>query len=191
MAQGFDPAARARIVARLGAIAEGFDKDVAQAGWFPTARYEDSGYGATQVAYVALIQEKGAPAVGIIPRPFIQPTIDAQKGAWVDLAADGCREVAAGRLKAHDVLEGIGLQMAGDIRANLAAANVAPISPVTVLLRKWKKEGRRINRTVVQEARAAIAAGASIAGIPADPLHDSGLMQATISNTVGPAPAAT
>jgi hypothetical protein len=182
--KGFDGAAVARIVERIGNIPKGFDGQVGQVGWFPTAKYETG----TPVAYVALIQEKGAPAVGIPPRPFIQPTIDEKKADWTALMAEGMREVVKGTMSPKDVLEGVGLQAAGDIRATLAAANVAPLSPVTVLLRKWKKEGRTINRTVVQEARAAIAAGASIAGIPDTPLHDSGLMQATISNTVGPAP---
>jgi hypothetical protein len=191
MATRLNSAAVARITERLGAVAKGFNGRVARAGWFASARYEDTGYGAVPVAYVALIHEKGAPAVGIVPRPTLGPTVTEFRDDWKGLAASGVRQVVRGTMDAEQVLEGIGMQMAGDISAVLARADVAPISKVTILLRKWKKEGRTINRTVVQEARAAIAAGASIAGIPADPLHDSGHMQATISHDVGDAGAGT
>jgi hypothetical protein len=186
--KGVDPAVIARVKARINAIPRDFDGQAALVGWWPTARYEDTGYGATPVAYVALIQEKGAPAVGIPARPFIEPAVTAQKAAYASLFADGVREVIKGRASAQDVLEGVGLQCAGDIRANLATSDFLALSPVTVLLRKWRKEGRRINRTVVGEARAAIAAGASIAGIPDDPLHESGKMQASLTNAVGAPP---
>jgi len=186
--KGVDPAVIARVKARINAIPKDFDGQAALVGWWPTARYEDTGYGATPVAYVALIQEKGAPAVGIPARPFIEPAITAQKGAYASTFADGVRDVIKGTASAQDVLHRVGVQCAGDIRAYLGTADFLPISPVTVLLRKWRKQGRQINRSVVEEARAAIAAGASIAGIPDAPLHELGKMQASVTNEVGAPP---
>jgi len=171
-----------KIQARLQSIPEGFEGRVAQVGWFESAQYPDG----TPVAYVATIQENGAPAQGIPPRPTIKPTIEKRKGAWVKLMGEGVKAVVAGQAKAADVLEGVGLQAAGDIRRALADLDSPQLSPTTILLRKWRREGRVITGKTVGEAAAAVAADPSlIAGVNADPLNDTGLLIATLTNAVG------
>lgn len=173
-----------KIEARIASIPESFDDKVAQMGWFDSARYPDG----TPVAYVATIQEKGAPAVGIPPRATIKPTIENRKTEWVKLLASGVKAVAEGRATADDVLEGVGLQAAGDMRKSIAEINSPPLSPTTILLRKWRREGRTITGKTVGEAAAAVAADPSlIAGENAKPLNDTGLLVATLTNAVGKA----
>lgn len=189
-----------KIKARLDRIPAEFAGKEAQMGWFPSAQYEDG----TPVAYVATIQENGAPEVSIPPRPFLKPTIDARTKTWTKLLESGVRAVSAGRATADQVLEGVGLQMAGDVKKQIASNAVEPLSPTTLVLRKWRREGktktkkingvkvkvftdhREINKSTVIQAAAAYAADPSIiAGVPSDPLQDTGLMVATLSNAVG------
>jgi hypothetical protein len=171
-----------KIKAHLDRIPAEFAGKEAQMGWFPGARYENG----TPVAYVATIQENGAPEVGIPARPFLKPTIAARTQAWTKLLASGVKAVSAGRATADQVLEGVGLQMAGDTKAQIASNAVEPLSPTTLVLRKWRREGRAISGKTVGEAAAAYEADPSIiGGVPSDPLQDTGLMVATLSNAVG------
>lgn len=171
-----------RIKATLDRIPEQFADQEAKVGWFPTAKYEDG----TPVAYVALIQEKGAPEVGIPARPFMGPAVEAHKEEWVQGISSGVQAVVRGTATAQDVLEAVGLAAVGDIQSQIETGAHQPLSPTTILLRKWAREGRTITGKVVGEAAAAVAAHPElIQGVNADPLRDTGLMVATITNTVG------
>lgn len=156
---------------------------VAQAGWFPGAVYEDG----TPVAYVAAIQEYGSPANGVPPRPFIRPTIEQSKGEWVDEMGKGVRAVIRGRVTSEQMLEVVGLRVASDIQARIEAGPHLPLSPITLMLRKWAREGRVITGKTVGEAAAAVAAGESDGGVNSDPLRDTGLLIATLNSAVGDA----
>lgn len=164
---------------RLSAITDQVEDKTANIGWFPTAQYEDG----TPVAYVALIQEKGAPEVGIPARPTMSPTFNEKREEWTKTIADGMRAVARGEATGDDVLTAVGLQAAGDIKQAISTLSAPPLSPVTVLLRKWKKEGRKITGATVGEAAKAIKDGVQPGGDD-KPLNASGLMLATLTNTV-------
>jgi hypothetical protein len=168
-----------KVNARLSQIAEQVDGKVANVGWFPSAQYEDG----TPVAYVALIQEKGAPEVGIPPRPTLGPTFEQKRDEWQKTIADGMCAVVRGQASGDTVLEAVGMQAAGDIKQAISTLSAPPLSPVTVLLRKWKKAGKKITRATVGEAAAAIAAGEDPGGDD-KPLNATGLMLATLTNTV-------
>lgn len=171
-----------KIKARLEAIPEQFAGKEAKVGWFPSAVYEDG----TSVAYVALIQEMGAPEVGIPPRPFMSPSVDANRQEWVRHMGEGVKAVGRGSATADQVLEGVGGLAASDIQAQIEATSSPPLTPTTILLRKWRKEGRTITGKTVGEAAAAVAANPDlIAGVNADPLRETGLMVATVSHAVG------
>lgn len=174
-----------KIEARLKRIPKGFKGRVAQFGWFESATYEDG----TPVAYVAIIQEKGAIGGGgfVIPaRPFIGPTIEKNKKDWVTIMRDGVRAMAAGSgITAEDVLEGVGLVAAGDMAKQIASNAVEPLSPVTLLLRMWRRQGMSIGLRQVRAAASKVKSGNySVAGAPTEPLQDTGHLIATISNTV-------
>lgn len=169
----------AKMNARLSEIAKQVEGKEAQIGWFPNARYEDG----TPVAYVALIQEKGAPEVGIPPRPTIEPTFDQESAKWRDTMAAGMRAVIRGNVSGDEVLEAVGQQAVGDIKQAIVTVSAPPLSPITVLLRRWKKEGRKITGATVGEAARAIANGEE-PGSDDKPLNATGLMLATLTNTV-------
>jgi len=153
-----------KIKARMEAYVEGFDDRVASVGWFPGAKYPDG----TQVAYVATIHEFGSPAQGIPPRPFVRPTVAGQQKVWAGIMADGVRAVISGRASSGDVLEGVGLQAAGDIGKTIANLTSPPLKPATVAARARRYADGKITNSLTK------------------PLNDTGLMQASLTHTVGP-----
>lgn len=159
-----------------------FDGLEAKIGWFPSASYEDG----TPVAQVALTNEYGAPAAGIPARPFFRPTIDEKRAEWSQSVAKGAKAVVAGRMSATQVLDAVGQKAAGDVRLAISQVRSPALSPVTLMLRKWRKEGRKITGKTVGEAAAAVAAGESNGGVSDQPLNDTGLMISTLTAVVVP-----
>jgi len=171
-----------KIRSRLESIPAQFANKQAKVGWFPSAKYEDG----TNVAYVALIQEVGAPEVGIPARPFMKPAVEANKDEWASQMRKGAKAVLNGRVSVDNVLEQVGMLAASDVQVQIETGDHQELSPTTILLRKWRREGRKISGKTVGEAAAAVQADPSlIAGVNADPLRDSGLMIATLTSQVG------
>jgi len=153
-----------KVRAKLQEISEGFVKEDAKVGWFPTAVYPNG----TPVAYVALIQEMGAPAAHIPPRPFIKPTVNAQRTVWAALLRDGAKAVIKGKFTAHQVLDGVGIQAAGDIRKTITQIVSPPLAPTTIAARARRLASKEVTPTL------------------AKPLIDTGLMMESTTNAVGP-----
>jgi len=168
-----------KINAHLNRIPLAFEGKVAQVGFPKGLEYEDG----TPVAYVAAIQNFGSPAAGIPKRPFIEPTIAEHKQAWVKLMGQGAKKVGDGSLTAFDVLDGVGRMAVADLQEEIASITEPELSPITVLLRKWRKEGRTITGKTVGEAAAAIADGVD-PGSDNKPLNASGLLIASVRNAV-------
>ena len=103
-------------------------------GWFETARYQDG----TPVAYVAAIQEFGHGAIP--PRPFMRPTIEAQRQAWRDTLRKGAKQVLAERLTFEQMLTAFGLSAAGQVAESIKAVTAPPLSPRTLAARQAKKK---------------------------------------------------
>lgn len=157
--------------------ADGFENLEGQSGWFPDAAYDDG----TPVAYVMNIQEYGAPAVGIPPRPYFSTAIHAHEREWSKQLAAGVLAVARGKRTAEQVLTGVSQLAAGHVRAQIAATSSPPLSPTTLMLRKWRREGREITGSTVGAAAAAVAAGEDYSGVPSDPLRDTGYAISTLT----------
>ena len=153
-----------KVNAALSKIPEGFRDKEANIGWFSSAQYPDG----TPVAYVAIIQEMGAPAVKIPPRPFIRPTIEAQRKAWAKTLKDGVKAKIDGQMSADQVLELVGLQGAGDIRKTISQIQSPPLKDSTIHARASKT-----------------ASGEVTAGL-SKPLIDTGLMLSSCTSQVGP-----
>ena len=133
---------------------------VEKIGYFPSAKYADG----TPIAYVAQIQEYGVPEKNIPSRPFFRPTMDEKKSNWSKILVDGIKNrVVKGALEVKDVLEGVGMQAAGDIREKIAEIWTPPLKDSTVASR-----GRR--------------AGMSPEDVSKKPLIDSGAMQAHLTH---------
>jgi len=140
-----------KIRATLERVPEEFENMVAQIGFPSGINYEDG----TSVAYVAAIQEFGAPAVGIPPRPFMQPTVNEKKDAWVKTIEKSLPKVALGKMTAFDVLDLVGIQAAADIQTKISSIYTPPNAPATIRAKGSAK-----------------------------PLVDTGLMLASVQNAV-------
>lgn len=151
------------------------EKVEARAGWFESAKYDDG----TPVAKVALIQEYGAPKRSIPPRPFLRPTIAEKKEEWTKDASEVVKGVLFGHLEPEQGMTVIAQKAAADIRQTISKIRNPPLSPVTLLLRQWKKEGREINGRTVGEAAKAVADGKRAEGVSTQPLNETGYMIAT------------
>lgn len=175
-----------KMAAELAKRLKGFEGKVAQVGWFESAKYPNNG---PQVAEVAIIHEFGAPAASIPARPIFRPVIDKNREMWAEKLRSGAQAVMRGAIDADQVLEAVGSLAAGQIRAHLGAGDFAPLSPITLMLRKWKDEDPsfRVNGTMVGAAAQAVAEGEQ-GSSRTQPLHDSGYMIATLTNLVGSEP---
>lgn len=137
---------------------------VGKVGWFEKSRYDDKAN--TPVAYVAAIQEYGYPAGNIPARPFMRPTIAKYENEWRKLAESGSRAVLNGKATIGDVMEGIGLSAAGQIRKTISLIVTPPLSPKTIYARLHRKSDKK---TV---------------GLLTKPLIDTGVLYGTLTNTV-------
>lgn len=140
-----------KIKATLESAPKEFENLVAQVGFPSGVNYEDG----TSVAYVAAIQEFGAPEVKIPPRPFIQPTVKAKKEEWTKIISKSVPKVVLGKATAFDVLDLVGRVASADIKETISKVTTPPLSPITI-----KRKGS------------------------AKPLIDTGLMLATVQNAV-------
>lgn len=173
-----------KIKAKLDRLPDQFEGKVAQVGIPVGQQYEDG----TTVAYVAAIHEFGAPEVKIPARPFFRPTIQEKKTEWVRIMKHGAKMVSDGNWTAEDALDLIGEKAAKNIIETVSNIYEPELSPVTVLLRKWRKENfgndrSKITGRTVGEAAAAIANGED-PGSDNKPLNDSGKMVASITYAV-------
>lgn len=167
----------ARKLAEIAAKVKGLPH--VEVGFPETARYEDG----TLVAMVAAIQEFGAPAAGIPPRPFFRTMIAKHRDAWGPglggiLAANGM-DVEAG-------LKGLGQVIEGQLRQSIVDMNSPALSPTTLMLRRMRTDDPSLQVTgkTVGEAAAKVKAGASYAGVSTKPLVDIGRQGGTLLNSI-------
>lgn len=135
---------------------------IGKVGWFEKSKYEDG----TPVAYVAAIQEYGSPINNIPPRPTMRPTITAKQNEWRKIAETGAKRVLAGTATAGDVMEGIGLAAAGDVRKAISVLTEPPLSERTIENRRRKRADKKTIGSLTK------------------PLIDTGIMLGTLTNTV-------
>ena len=115
-----------KLAAALSAIAENISKaSTVQVGFLEGATYPDG----TPVAMVAAIQEFGAPARNIPPRPFFRGMINEKSGAWPDAVSS--------LLKANDydaakTLAQTGDAIKGQLQQAIASFAGEPLAAATV-----------------------------------------------------------
>lgn len=168
-----------KLKASLDRVGNGFDGIEAKVGFPSNLQYEDG----TSVAFVATIQNYGAPAAKIPARPFMEPTVERSKEKWTKLLSKGVGQVARGDSTAFDVLDLAGAVAAVDVQETITDIHEPELSAVTVLLRKWRKEGRTITGKTVGESAAAIAAGVD-PGTDNKPLNATGYLLASVRHGV-------
>ena len=145
-----------KIKAKLDGVTKDFEGMVAQIGVPSGIQYEDG----TTVATVAAIQEWGAPAMKIPPRPFFRPTIEKKQQYWINVIKAALPNVTNGSASAFDVLDHVGRVASLDIQETIAGIYSPPLSERTLAARRAK--GNTSDK----------------------PLNDTGLMQASIRNGV-------
>jgi hypothetical protein len=157
-------------------------------GWVDSSKYENG----TPVAYVASIQEYGAPRVSIPPRPFMRPTIISKKNSWTKIIENEAKKMIDGEQTINQTMEVVGLIAEADVREKIISIQEPELSDVTLLLRKWKSQGHQITGSLVLEAKRWIYAAkkpskgktTDFSGISQKPLNDSGYMLATLTHKV-------
>jgi len=152
-------------------------------GWFEGARYDDG----SPVAGVAAVHEFGSPARGIPARPFFRPTIADKSKSWSELIERGAKAVVNGSATYDQVINGLGLQVVGDIQKTITSSNYIELSPITLALRKLRDDGYTIGGSLVGAVAGAISEGKTgngELGSPSSnttPLNDSGILISTLS----------
>lgn len=150
-----------------------------QVGWFESSQYEDG----TPVAEVAIMQEFGtktAPA-----RPFMRPTVANEKSEWGGVASGIVKNVVSGSVSVDDLYQTVGGLMEGDIVKTIASISEPPLTDTTLLLRKWRQEGRKITGATVGEAHSALnSENPPSLSTNTKPLNDTGLMVGTVTHEI-------
>lgn len=178
MAKGFESLRR-----KLGEYSKRVDDMsdlVEKVGIFEGQRYEDG----TSVAYVATIQEFGAPTRKIPPRPFFRPTLQEQQAAWVKVLAHGAKQVVKGEISASDALALVGEVAVADIKQAISEVDEPALSPITVMLRGMKHhdENLRVTGKTVGEAARRVDDGETNYGASTKPLEDTFTMRDSVTH---------
>lgn len=147
-------------------------------GFLEGATYQNG----TPVAMVAAIQNFGAPSRGIPPRPFFTNMVKDKSSDWGDgLAMALERRNNDSALALADVGQGI----SGQLQQSIIDTNGPPLSPITLMLRKWFwSNPEDITGTDVGRAAAAVKAGESTAGVSTKPLEWTKHMLQSVSSEV-------
>lgn len=122
---------------RLIQIANDLENKQVKVGFLESSVYPDDGQ---SVAYVAAINEYGCPEKNIPARPFMRPTIADKKGEWVGIV-NGLIKQGMQSGVMPDVLDSVGLAMAGDIKQAIADVKTPPLSAGTLAARRKRGNG--------------------------------------------------
>lgn len=98
---------------------------VVRVGFLEGATYPDG----TQVAMVAAIQDFGAPAAGIPPRPFFRNMVRERSSEW---PATIRRLLLENDYDTERVLTLMGEGIAGQLRQSIVDTNEPPLKPATI-----------------------------------------------------------
>jgi hypothetical protein len=130
----------------------------------------------TSIAYVAAIQEYGAPEVNIPSRPFMRLTRAAKASEWAKLMAEGAEAVVQRRVSLDGMLDAVGQVAASNIVETIANRVAPPLKPATVAARI-----RRARQTNPRFGAKGLPVTISV------PLNDTGALVAHIAYGTGPA----
>lgn len=162
---------------------ESLEAAQAKVGWFESAKYESG----RPVAAVAAGNEMGIPSRSIPPRPFFRTTSEAKRSEWGEAAARLAGRVVEGNASAQDAMEILAARAHGDVLDTLAAITTPALSPITIMARAYRKNGKGVTGRTIGEIAGKIknqsqeVTASQIAGVSTKPLNDTGIMIATMS----------
>lgn len=145
-------------------------------GWLEGETYPDG----TSVPMVAAIQNFGAPARGIPPRPTLSALV-AQADTWPDKLWAVLQAVD---MDADKAMELMGQGLAADLEAIISAGQFAPLSDVTLLLRERFPMREGMTAADVWKAFEDVANGVKPTGAHSQPLQWTGQMKRDIDYEV-------
>lgn len=105
---------------------------VAKVGIVGHQHYADKNQ--TPVAYVAAIHEYGSPSNHIPARPFMRPTVAAQKKNWANIG----KQLLQNGASVEDMLELVGKRAAGDVFETISNIHSPPLARSTKMARNRK-----------------------------------------------------
>lgn len=97
-------------------------------GWFEGAKYDDD----TSVVSVAYDNEYGVPSEKIPPRPFMRPTIKANREKWKKFTLKASRRIINGKSTGPEMLEAMGQVISGQIRKAIRDVQRPELAPFTI-----------------------------------------------------------
>ena len=90
--------------------------------------------------------EKGMPAKGVPPRPFLEPGVQAQRSVIVEgLARSGSLRCAGRDNEADRQMKILGLRVASGVKQYMSTADYPPLKPSTIANR-WRQRGTQSKR---------------------------------------------
>lgn len=168
----------------LQSAIKGLTTAESRVGWFPSSKYEDG----TPVAGVMMVQEFGSAKRGIPPRPTMRPTAAEKQAAWAAQAAGASRAVLSGRLPPTGAVAALAMMAEADVRRAIIQLKSPPLSILTLLARKHRKDtGRKVAGG--KELGGIDKAGRKhgppdVSGVSTKPLNDTGYALATLAHEV-------
>lgn len=134
-------------------------------------------------ATIGYIQERGSPAANIPARPFLVPGVqDAQERVAAALKKGATSAMSGDATAADAALHKAGLIGQNAARAKINSGEFEPLSPVTLQLRYWAKQGVKITGKTVGYAAVLVNKGlASYPGVSTKPLTVTGQLRNSIT----------
>lgn len=102
-------------------------------GFLEDATYPDG----TSVPMVAAIQEFGAPARNIPPRPFFRNMISNKSGEWPKAIGDLLEK---NKYDSKKTLEQVGAAIKGQLQQSIVDFDSVPLSPLTIAKKGFDKQ---------------------------------------------------
>ena len=174
--------------ARLKAVYDELNKKQLKIGFFEHSKYPDG----TPIAYAAAIQELGYGPVP--PRPFFRPAMSENRADYQALIKRAVNAAISGSLDIDDGLNQVGAKAAGDVQMVIRSVNEPPLSMVTLLMRKRRKQpdfkagGKEVGRAWRDAdfvgPRMKSDKTLDVSGVSIKPLVDTGLMLQAVAYAV-------
>ncbi len=108
----------------------------------------------------------GPHTITIPPRPFMRPTVEREKAAWIALLAKGAKSILAGKTSPRDVLDAVAARAAGDIARTIASIQSPALAASTIAKRRRKMADKKTIGNLTK------------------PLVDSGIMIDSVTHVV-------
>lgn len=166
---------------------------VGKVGWFEKSKYPPEkviengkhvySFFPVSVAEVAATQEFGYPDRKIPARPFMRPTIERQSNNWKKIALIESKKIIKGTSTIEKMMELIGQNARSEIQKSIKQVYSPPLAYSTIQARRHKYlNDEELSEKTIKSRKRRIKK--SIPPALEKPLIDTGLMLATVVNTV-------